>query len=186
MRIITGIYKGRAIESFNDRSVRPVTDRVKTTIYNMLQNRLKLSGAAVLDLFAGSGSLGFEALSRGARSAVFVDDSENALDVIERNALSLGCSEACAVIRSDALSYIGKTGENYDLIFADPPYAYEQTGDIPYLVFEKNLLKENGYLIIEHSKHVEFKINPTYNLKEMKGFGTTRVSFFTHSKKEER
>jgi len=185
MRIITGSYKGRSLESLNDRSIRPVTDRVKTTIYDMLQNRLRLTGAAVLDLYAGSGSLGFEALSRGARHVVFVDDAGDALDIIERNAAALGCLDNCAIIQSDSLSYIAKTRENYDLIFADPPYAYGMTGEIPAQVFQKNILTDHGYLIIEHTKNLIFKPDGHFRVTATKEFGTTHVSFFTHLRKEE-
>lgn len=185
MRIITGAYKGKPLESLNDRSIRPVTDRVKTTIYNMLQNRLKLTGAVVLDLYAGSGSLGFEALSRGARSAVFVDHSGEALDVIERNARTLGCMDDCEIIQGDAWSYIAKTRDNYDLIFADPPYAYGMTDQIPAQVFQRNILKDPGYLIIEHTKYLVFTPDDHYMVNAIKEFGTTHVSFFTHSGKGE-
>lgn len=185
MRIITGAYKGKALETLEDRTVRPVTDRVKTTIYDMLQNRLNLNDAAVLDLYAGSGSLGFEALSRGARSVVFVDDSADALDVIDRNAVSLGCKDECDIIQSDALNYIEKTKEKYDLIFADPPYAYGLTGEIPARIFRKNILADPGYVIIEHTKKLKFVAEDLFRIAATKEFGTTHISFFTHPVKGE-
>src|SRR5436309_12926687 len=88
MRIITGKFKGRVLSTVRDNSVRPATDRVKGMIFNVLQNRLRLEGAIVLDLFAGSGSLGFEALSRAADRVVFVDDRSEAIEVIGRNAVA--------------------------------------------------------------------------------------------------
>jgi 16S rRNA (guanine966-N2)-methyltransferase len=185
MRIITGAFKGKSLKSLDDRSIRPVTDRVKTTIYNMLQNRLRLTDAVVLDLYAGSGSLGFEALSRGARSVVFVDDAGEALDILERNATALGCMDDCEIIQCDALSFIDKTREKFDLIFADPPYAYGMTNEIPAKIFRKNILTNQGYLIIEHTKNLIFAKDDIYHIAATKEFGTTHISFFTHPLKEE-
>ncbi|MBI4810533.1 MAG: 16S rRNA (guanine(966)-N(2))-methyltransferase RsmD, partial [Ignavibacteriales bacterium] len=122
MRIITGKYKGRLISSISDRHIRPATDRIKTTIFDMLQNRLQLEGAKVLDLFAGSGNLGFEALSRGAKEVVFVDESNDALDIVEENAESLDCLKNCQIVHDDAVTFLKRTDDQFDLIFADPPY----------------------------------------------------------------
>jgi len=183
MRIITGKYKGRILKVIPDKGVRPATDRVKGTIFNMLQNRLRLINADVLDLFAGSGNLGFEALSRGAKRIVFVDDDDEVLEAVEANAEKLGCLDSCAIIRSDAISFIEKKSEPYDLIFADPPYSYERTSEIPKLIFERKWLKKYGYLIIEHSKHTSFESLPIYLLNTQKEFGNTRVSFFIHPTK---
>lgn len=180
MRIISGEYRGRTIVTVKDKSVRPAMDRVKATIFNMLQNRLNLVDAQVLDLFAGSGSLGFEALSRGAARAVFIDNNSEALDVIEANARTLGCEDRTLVISDDALRYAGRGNGSFDLIFADPPYRYEQILDLPSLIFRNGLLKTGGFLIIEHSKYSRFESTQEYRLAVQKQFGTTRVSFFTH------
>ncbi len=181
MRIITGKYKGRKLVSVRDNSVRPATDRVKGTIFNVLQSRLRLTGAYVLDVFAGSGSLGFEALSRGASATVFVDDRQAVLTTIERNAEVLGCGEDCILIQSDAMRFIEHTNERFDLIFADPPYAFERIPDIPAIVFDRQLLKKEGFLIIEHAKRTTFLSSVAYQLAVQKEFGNTRLSFFTHS-----
>ena len=184
MRIITGKYKGREISTIKGPAVRPATERVKSTIYNMLQNRLGLRDTDVLDLFAGSGSLGFEALSRGAKRIIFVDDSGGILDVIEQNAEDLDCIPDCGIVQSDALSYLDKVKEKFDLIFADPPYAYDLTPEIPRIIFEKMILKPEGYLIIEHSKHTQFAASGLYSMEVQKEFGNTRVSFFIHPKEK--
>ena len=180
MRIITGKFKGRILNTVKDNGVRPATDHVKGTIFNVLQNRLRVEGARVLDLFAGSGSLGFEALSRGADHVVFVDDRKEVLDVIERNAAMLDCVDTCEIMQSDALAFIRCEHSQYDLIFADPPYAFEDLPAIPELVFSHKLLKKEGFLIIEHSKHTTFPINNSYRVVVNKEFGNTRVNFFTH------
>jgi 16S rRNA (guanine(966)-N(2))-methyltransferase RsmD len=178
VRIITGKYKGRRLSTLNDGSVRPATDRVKGSIFNMLQNRLALGGASVLDLFAGSGSLGFEALSRGAAAVVFVDDAPDALELIEENAAMLGCVDQCQIIQADAVRYVSSAGEKFDLIFADPPYAYPGTPSIPEAVFARKLLKNGGFLIIEHSRKGSFPSSPLYTVSERREFGNTHVSFF--------
>ena len=181
MRIITGKFKGRSLTTVEDMSVRPVTDRVKGSIFNMLQNRLDLRGIAVLDLFAGSGSLGFEALSRGSLRVVFVDDDHKALDAIEENAEHLDCLASCEIIQSDSFSYMGRlVGEEFSLIFADPPYAYERTPDIPAEIFQHQLLKKEGLLIIEHDRRTTFPLSPLFSMAVQREFGNTRISFFTH------
>ena len=181
MRIITGKFKGRALTTVRDISVRPATDRVKGTIFNVLQNRLGLGGAAVLDLFAGSGSLGFEALSRGAAHVVFVDDNDEVVDLIEKNAEKLNCAGDCDFIASDVFSFIERNSGKFDLIFADPPYVYEELPDILTVIFNRQLLKSDGFLIMEHSKRTMFETSPLYRIVVQKEFGNTRVSFFTHN-----
>ncbi|MBI5216070.1 MAG: 16S rRNA (guanine(966)-N(2))-methyltransferase RsmD [Ignavibacteriae bacterium] len=178
MRIIAGEFKGRTLVSVRDNSVRPATDRVKSTIFNMLQNRLRIHGANVLDLFAGTGNLGFEALSRGAANTVFVESSNNVVRTIQKNIELLKCDERAEVIQLDALYYLNSCREKFDLIFADPPYAYEQTKELPSLIFEKNLLNNDGLLIIEHTKHITFEQSDKFQLSVQKEFGQTRVSFF--------
>lgn len=178
MRIITGIYKGRSISTVRDNSVRPATDRVKGAIFNVLQNRLDLNGAHVLDLFAGSGSLGFEALSRGAERVTFVDDQRAALDVLEENAASLGCTDACEIIEDDVEPFLRRSSESYDLVFADPPYAWPQVGSLPGGIIAKGLLRKEGFLIIEHSKQAAFPESAAYRAAVCKEFGNTRVTFF--------
>ena len=184
MRVIAGEYKGRSLLTVSDRTVRPVTERVKGTIFNMLQNRLALHGSRVLDLFAGSGSLGFEALSRGAGRVLFVDSNRLALDMVSKNVKTLNCSDRCDVFLTDALKFIDHCDEQFDLIFADPPYAFELTHQIPESVFRHELLKRGGFLIIEHSKHTGFADAESFQLSIQKAFGNTRVSFFNYRTKD--
>jgi len=180
MRIISGKYKGRILGSVPDRTVRPAMGRVKGTIFNMLQNRLNLIDADILDLFAGTGSLGFEAMSRGAARVVFVDSVPAVLDVIEENATMLGCLDDCDIIQGNADDYLRKTREMFDLIFADPPYAFKDTESIPQEIFLRKLLRKEGFLIIEHAKQTSFPESPLYQSVERREFGNTHVSFFTY------
>ena len=180
MRIISGEYRGRRLKTVDDNSIRPATDKVKGSIFNMLQNRLSLINANVLDLFAGSGSLAFEALSRGATNAVFVEEARYAIEAIEENANALRCEDQCTILQTDAVQYIEHCREKFDLVFADPPYAYGSIADLPRLIFERGLLNKEGFLIIEHSKHTTFADSTQYKLSVCKEFGNTRVSFFIH------
>jgi 16S rRNA (guanine966-N2)-methyltransferase len=178
MRVISGQYKGRILKTVKDLSVRPATDRVKQTLFDMLATRLEFDGASVLDLFAGSGSLGIEALSRGAASAVFVETSSEAAGYIERNLELLDCVEKCEVLEMDALDYMLRANVPCDLVFADPPYRFEETARIPELVFQSHLVKPGGYLLIEHSLEVRFGESELYQIGPVKKFGRTLVTFF--------
>lgn len=180
MRVITGLYKGRTISTVDDGSVRPATDRVKQTIFNMLMNRLDLEGAHVLDLFAGSGNLGIEALSRGAGHVTFVESNEEAASCIERNIETLGCVNAATILEMDAMHYLGRGGGPFDLIFADPPYEFPETAGIPDAVFGSDLLRSHGYLLIEHAANLHFAGTPQYSAGPEKKFGRTLVTFFRH------
>jgi 16S rRNA (guanine966-N2)-methyltransferase len=178
MRIITGLYKGRSIKTVKDLSVRPATERVRQTLFNMLANRIEFDGITVLDLFAGSGSLGLEALSRGAARAVFVEEGEEAAGYIEENARVLGCEDAVEVLQMDAMGFLGTRHGTYDLVFADPPYAFEQTGQIPGLVFDHGMIRPGGYLLVEHAADQRFESTPLYIAGPEKKFGRTLVTFF--------
>ena len=180
MRVITGRYKGRRLSTVRDLSVRPATDRVKQTIFDILVTRMDLEGTAVLDLFAGSGSLGIEALSRGAEHVDFVEQMEDAADCIEQNLVALGCLQAASVWRMDAGHLIDTSGRVYDLIFADPPYEYLHTPDIPERVFSGKLLSPHGYLMIEHSRELIFATTQRYQTGPERQFGRTMVTFFSH------
>jgi 16S rRNA (guanine966-N2)-methyltransferase len=180
MRIITGRYKGRIIRTVRDLSVRPATDRVKQTIFNMLAHRIEMQGIVVLDLFAGSGNLGFEALSRGASRVTFVENNRPAVDFIERNVRELGCEASSEIHETDVVSFIKAAATAYDLIFADPPYEFGQTRELPELILSRNLLKRDGYLIMEHAKNIRFAATSLYRTTASRQFGRTLVTFFQY------
>ena len=180
MRVISGIYKGRILKTVKDLSVRPATDRVKQTLFDMLVNRIPLEGATVLDLFAGSGSLGIEALSRGAARATFVENDSNAAEHIEKNLEALGCGGNAELIESDALSFVSRCNESFDLIFADPPYKFEEIEQIPAMIFKARILKPNGYVLVEHTKDLKFESTELYAAGPEKKFGRTLVTFFRY------
>jgi 16S rRNA (guanine966-N2)-methyltransferase len=178
MRVISGTYKGRNLRSVRDPRVRPATDRVKESIFNVLQNRINVRGARVLDLFAGSGSLGFEALSRGAAEVAFVEEWHAATSVIEQNIKLLQCGDRCKVIKADVFKFLRHANGRYDLIFVDPPYRLESAPDLPRSIFDQGLLSPSGFLIMEHSVHTIIKPSECLQLVLEREFGETKVSFF--------
>ena len=180
MRIITGLYKGRVIKTVQDLSVRPATERVRQTLFNMLANRIDFDGISVLDLFAGSGSLGLEAVSRGAARVTFVEESEEAAGFIEENVTALGCEGAVEILQMDAMGFISTRHGTFDLVFADPPYSYPHTARIPELIFKYGMIKPGGYLLIEHANSLRYESTPLYAAGPEKKFGRTLVTFFQH------
>ena len=185
MRVIAGLFKGRILKTVSDLSVRPATDRVKQTLFDMLANRVEMEGARVLDLFAGSGSLGIEALSRGAEHVVFVETNTDAIKFIERNVDALGCEGNVDIFPMDAMHYLRETQEKYSVIFADPPYEFEETGTIPSVVFTHHRLARHGYLLMEHASSLSFQTTPLYNAGPEKKFGRTIVTFFQYPQHQE-
>ncbi len=179
MRVISGTYKGRLLKSVRDPRIRPAASRVKESIFNILQNRVDLHGARVLDLFAGSGSLGIEALSRGAAMAVFVDEWDKAVRAIEENAKLLQCLDRCIVIKSDVYKFLRRAEGQYDLVFVDPPYRQEEALELPERIFGKGLVVPEGMLIMEHAARMEVQTDSHFTLALERTFGTTVVSFFT-------
>ena len=163
MRIIAGSARGRAIKAPAGDSVRPTTDRVKEALFNILQFRL--AGARVLDLFAGSGNLGHEALSRGAAKAVFVERDMKTLALLRENVQHLGLGERSEVMAGDFAAALPRlSNRSFDLILADPPYA---GGFYPgVLDGAQSLLAEEGLLVLEH--------DGTYRAPEVSG-GLVRV-----------
>ena len=175
MRIIGGQFKRRTIQAPKGQDVRPTTDRVRESLFNLIYARRSLTGMRVLDLFAGSGALGLEAISRGAVSAVFVEADVRTLRVARANAASLGIESACSFIRADALAYLRRPpGVVYTLIFADPPYDLDTLPDLPALA--QPHLAEDGLVVLEHDARHDFAEHP--DLVVTRTYGRTVVSLF--------
>jgi len=138
---------------------------------------MDFDGIAVLDLFAGFGSLGFEALSRGACSISFVDQHVDALKAMKATALQLGVQHAVTIVNADVLAFFGRaTTSQFDLIFCDPPYSWSDYEGLIERIFGGNLLAKEGFLLIEHSTQVDLSASPSYSFH--KDYGMTRVTFF--------
>jgi 16S rRNA (guanine966-N2)-methyltransferase len=181
MRIISGTSKGRKLVTPRSQSLRPTSDRVKESIFNILQD--DIVGKVVLDLFAGTGNLGIEALSRGAKKTIFVEKGRQALRLIQRNLTQFGLEERSEIIPKDAIRAIGilkQKGESFDLILMDPPY---EKG-----LIQRTLMKLNSYpiyhkdsiLVIEHNRREPLStVMDGWNLIRQRRIGDTLISFLT-------
>ena len=147
MRVITGTAKGTKLKTPDGLDTRPTTDRVKEGMFSILQ--FEIEGRRVLDLFAGSGQLGIEALSRGAESAVFVDASPVAIRLIRENLQTAKLAEHASVVRSDYLNYLRSCREKFDLIFLDPPYAEKFQEIALKTISEIDILRDGGIIVCE-------------------------------------
>ncbi|MFZ1977277.1 MAG: 16S rRNA (guanine(966)-N(2))-methyltransferase RsmD [Bacteroidota bacterium] len=175
MRIIAGTYRGRILLTVPDLSIRPTTDRVKQTVFDILSNRIDLNGVNILDLFSGSGSLGLEAISRGAMSATFIEKSPKSLAVLQKNVDTLGCGGRCTMYQADVFWYLKNAHRPYDLIFADPPYKLESIGALPNAIFQSGVLRNGTYVFMEHSRESAIDLDETkYDILK-KPFGQTTV-----------
>ena len=149
MRVISGRFKKANLVTVKNKNTRPTTDFLKEVMFSVLGN---CSDKTVLDLYAGSGALGLEALSRGATKSVFVDMANDAIKAIKANLLKLKCEKECRIYRKKVSAFL-KTEENeYDLIFLDPPYNKELVNLTIDLIFSNNLLARKGRIIVERSK----------------------------------
>lgn len=176
MRIISGKYKSRRITAPKNLPVRPTTDMAKESLFNILNNDYYLHEISVLDLFAGIGSISFEFASRGTSQITSVDENYGCIQFLEKINTELDLN--LQIIKSDVYSFLEKTNQKYDVIFADPPYDFEpeKFQKIVDLIFDRNLLSENGTLIIEHSKQTDLSKNDSF--MRLKKYGTNRFSFF--------
>lgn len=178
MRIIAGLYKGRKLESSKDLSIRPTTDRVKEYIFNILQHFPQ--DKVILDVFSGSGSLGIEALSRGASFVVFVEKALSSVNILKRNLNNLNISRTqYRIVISDAIDYIKEAAEEIDLCFMDPPYVYPPIQELINLFYSKKILSAEGVLVVEHeiSNPVENE-NSFYRIFSQKKMSRSLISFF--------
>ena len=174
MRVIAGKYRGKCLEAPSGDSVRPTTDRIKETMFNILQ--CYTPSAIVLDLFAGSGALGIEALSRGAEFVDFVDVSENSLIYVRKNLKGID-EKTYKVSKADFKAFLNSCEKKYDLIFIDAPYKGEIGQNAVSQVIELDLLNDGGMLVYEHATDnvIEFK-DEKYNIRTKK-MGNTTAEF---------
>ncbi|TNJ37417.1 16S rRNA (guanine(966)-N(2))-methyltransferase RsmD [Prosthecochloris vibrioformis] len=179
MQIQRGLYKGQKLQRAATSSIRPCTGRVKKSLFDTLLSRIDIDESRVLDLFAGFGNLGFEALSLGAREATFVDQDRRSLSSITTTADKLGLRKEARIVRHDVTRFIALAPEHstYDIIFCDPPYSWPDYEGLIALIFHKPLLAQGGWLLIEHDARHRFTELPEYAFH--KEYGNTVVTFFT-------
>jgi len=179
MRIIAGIHGGRRINPPAKMPyTRPTTDIAKEGLFNILQNNLDIEELKVLDLFGGTGSISYELASRGAPDITIVEKDNQMYDFIKKTALQLALDNF-KVIKSDVFKFMDTTSEQYDLIFAGPPYALATIDDLPRKVFANNLLKPEGWFVLEHTPRNDYKKFPYY--KTERNYGTTIFSIFINT-----
>lgn len=183
MRIITGKFKGRTIPVPKTDLLRPTSDRTKEGIFNVIEARTYLDNTRVLDLFAGSGNLGFEAISRGASSVLFVDQEAAHIKQIEKTAKQLGVENQISTIALDTELFLERKGfGSFDFIFADPPYDYFWMIEMVDQIMDSDLLKDDGWFILEHDKRHDFSDHP--RCKFSKAYGRTIAAIFKNSDEE--
>jgi 16S rRNA (guanine966-N2)-methyltransferase len=151
MRIIAGKFRSRILESPKGEATRPTSDRARESLFNVLAHSFGIEDVKVLDLFAGSGALGFEALSRGAAHITFVEKNRAALAAIEANIAAMGLKNEVSVVKTDVYDWLKADRGTFDLVFADPPYDDPKTlTELPAILFASRLLTQDSLVIIEH------------------------------------
>jgi len=176
MRIIGGSLKGRRFHPPKGLPVRPTTDFSKESIFNILNNQLNFESISALDLFSGTGSISFELASRGCGSIVSVESDSRCVRFIQQTAEELGIGESIDVTQEDVFRFLRNCSEQFDVIFADPPYTVTNLEELMHLIFENNLLKENGLFIFEHQPRISFEKHPRF-LQQRK-YGSSIFSIF--------
>ncbi len=175
MRIIRGKYGRRRFDVPTNISARPTTDFARENIFNILENMVDFDDLDALDLFAGTGAISFEFLSRGCRSVTAIEKAATQYNFIRKVAQQLNCKNL-QLVRGDALKYIETTLAKYDLIFADPPYDLPDFEKIPELILGSQMLKPGTIIVVEHSKKHDFSHLPGFS--DHRAYGSVNFSIF--------
>jgi 16S rRNA (guanine(966)-N(2))-methyltransferase RsmD len=176
MRIITGKYRGRHFEVPRSFSARPTTDFAKENLFNVLQAYIDFSdGPTALDLFSGTGSITLELVSRGCSRVISVELDARHHRLIKQFLDKLQ-ETAALPVRGDVFQYVAKCREQFDFIFADPPYTLSQIPELPDIILDRGLLKEGGLLVLEHGKQNDFSQHPRF--VEHRSYGSVNFPFF--------
>ena len=177
MRVISGKMRGTNLESPKDRRVRPTTDRIKEDLFNIIMPYV--GGSKVLDLFAGSGAIGIEAISRGCKKSYFVDNNMDSIRLIKRNIKKTKCEEESVVIKKDAVSFVNTTKEKFDVIFMDPPYNHLWEKEVLTYLAHSSLADEHTMIITEASKETgcSYLSELGYHLEKEKIYKTNKHLF---------
>lgn len=182
MRIITGLYKGRHFEIPRTFKARPTTDMAKENVFNVVKGYVDLEGATALDLFAGTGSISLELLSRGCAQVVSVEADREHARFIRQCVEKVG-APGHLLVKGDVFRFIKGCHMQFDFIFADPPYALEELPQIPSLIFGHGLLKPGGLLVFEHGKHNDFTADPHFC--DHRAYGSVNFSIFRNADGQE-
>lgn len=163
MRIIGGTYRGKKLLPPPNNTIRPTTDRMRETLFNILEHGSgpRIRGAKILDLFAGTGALGIEAISRGANHVTFVDKDPKSMKLVKQNAALINCDEKVNFIITDGTSMMSRS-DKFDIIFVDPPYNKELITPALNNIYEQNILTQHGLVVIEYATGEEVDITPFF------------------------
>ena len=175
MRIISGTFKARRIDTPHNITARPTTDFAKEGLFNVLNNLIDFEDIDVLDLFAGTGSISLEFISRGVNNVVSVEINDLHCTFIRKTCTLLGVDNLL-LTRGDVFRFLSSSHMKFDVIFADPPYDLQQLPLLPDLIFKHDLLKPEGLFILEHSAKNNFENHP--NFLEHRHYGNVNFSFF--------
>ena len=176
MRIVGGTHRGRIFEPGKHFKARPTTDMAKESLFNILQNSIDFEGIRALDLFAGTGSISYELASRGVPDVTAVEINAAHIHFIKEVVEKLG-EKGIRVVKSNVFVFAKRIDEQFDLIFADPPYDHPKFGEVADLIFNNKLLKPDGLFILEHSAKYDYSKHP--NFKELRRYGSVHFSLFT-------
>lgn len=175
MRIISGIYRGKNIQTPTNFKLRPTTDFAKEALFNILTNNFSFENINVLDLFSGTGNITYEFASRGAHSIIAVESNYQHYNFISKEVKKMNFNQV-KVIKADVFKFLKKCNQKFDIIFADPPYELDNYIDIYNLITENKLYNQEAILIIEHSKNLDFSDKPYFKIK--RNYGSVNFSFF--------
>ncbi len=171
MRIVGGIYRSRVLNEFEKIGVRPTSDRVRESLFNILS--LKIKNSVFLDLFSGTGAVGIEALSRGAKKAYFVDNSMSSIKLIKSNLERLNISDGAVVTFSRAEEFLKRAQENFDIVYIDPPYASEIYKEIINLALSR--MNDGGMIIAESDAPFDFELDG--EIFDKRKYGKSHLTF---------
>lgn len=178
MRIISGQWGGRRISPpGNMPYTRPTTDIAKEGLFNILQNRMNFEGIKTLDLFGGTGCISYELGSRGAAEMTIVEKDNTMNAFIKKNLDMLGAENA-KVLKMDVFSFLNSCTEQFDFIFAGPPYALGSIDELPKIIVSKNLIAPKGFFVLEHTPRNQYEKFEGFGF--VRNYGTTLFSFFSH------
>lgn len=178
LRIISGELGGRFISAPDSKLTRPTTDRTRETIFNLLSNKISFDEISALDLYGGSGALGLETFSRGAKSVTIVENNFSVAKNLQKNIDDLHASEFVKIYKSSALQFVSKCEEKFDLILADPPFFKYDVYDVVKIILERKLIRHDGLMMIERSIQTKEKDCLNFNIEPMKRIGDTLLYEF--------
>ena len=177
MRIIAGTLRGRRLNPPANLPVRPTTDMARESLFNILNNYVDFEDCSVMDLFAGTGAVSFEFVSRGVREVTSIDINSQCTDYIKAEAARMAVRNI-HVVRADVFDLLKRANRRFDIVFADPPYALEGLASLPDLVFDRQVLTDDGIFILEHPREFSFEAHPHF--WQHRAYGKVNFTFFAN------